>query len=53
VEPGANAPGVDLFGLRRTEVSSADDLADFALKIRGGFDGWHRLVQGARARSHA
>ena len=49
VHPGGNAAGVDLLGLRRTEVSGDDDLADFRLKLDGAFDGWHRLVQQARA----
>jgi peptidoglycan/xylan/chitin deacetylase (PgdA/CDA1 family) len=49
VRPGGNAAGVDLFGLLRTEVSGDDDLADFELKLDGGFDGWHRLVQLSRA----
>ena len=45
VEPGGNAAGSDLFGLRRTEVSGDDESADFRLKLDGAFDGWHRLVQ--------
>ena len=45
VSPGANAPGVDLFGLRRTEISGEDTLDEFRLKLDGAFDGWHRLVQ--------
>jgi peptidoglycan/xylan/chitin deacetylase (PgdA/CDA1 family) len=49
VRPGGNAAGADLFGLCRTEVSGDDDLADFELKLDGGFDGWHRLVQLSRA----
>src|SRR5262245_34796387 len=37
VYPGANPAGVDLFLLRRTEVSGDDSLADFRLKLAGGF----------------
>jgi peptidoglycan/xylan/chitin deacetylase (PgdA/CDA1 family) len=48
VRPGANPAGVDPFALRRTEVAGHDDLADFRLKLGGGFDGWHRLLQAAR-----
>lgn len=50
VRPGANAPGGDLMGLRRTEVSGDDSLADFALKLDGGFDAWHAAVQAVRSR---
>jgi peptidoglycan/xylan/chitin deacetylase (PgdA/CDA1 family) len=45
VYPGSNQPGVPLLALRRTEISGHDELADFELKLRGGFDAWHRLVQ--------
>jgi len=45
VQPGSNAPGTDLMALRRTEVSAEDTLADFRVKLAGGFDAWHRLVQ--------
>ena len=45
VEPGGNGAGTDLLGLRRTEVSGDDEIADFRLKLDGEFDGWHRLVQ--------
>lgn len=45
VHPGANPPGTDLLALRRTEVSGDDSLADFRLKLEGGFDAWHRLAQ--------
>jgi hypothetical protein len=48
VRPGANPAGVDAFGLLRTEVAGHDDLLDFRLKLEGGFDGWHRLLQAAR-----
>lgn len=50
VYPGANPVGVDLFALRRTEVAGGDSLADFRAKLAGGFDGWHRLRQGAGRR---
>ncbi len=50
VYPGCNPPGTPLLALRRTEVSGDDDLADFSLKLRGGFDAWHRLVQRLRRR---
>jgi peptidoglycan/xylan/chitin deacetylase (PgdA/CDA1 family) len=49
VEPGGNAAGGDLLGLRRTEVSGDDEIADFRLKLEGQFDGWHRLVQLSQA----
>jgi len=45
VRPGANPPGTELLALRRTEVSGDDTLADFHLKLEGGFDAWHRLAQ--------
>ncbi len=47
VRPGANRAGADLLALSRTEVSGDDDLEAFELKLAGGFDRWHRLVQGA------
>ncbi|HVQ28082.1 MAG TPA: polysaccharide deacetylase family protein [Vicinamibacteria bacterium] len=51
VYPGANGPGTPLLGLKRTEVSGADDLEDFRLKLRGDFDSWHAFVQIARGRA--
>jgi len=45
VKPGANPRGVDPFGLRRTEITGDDSLEQMSEKLRGGFDGWHRLVQ--------
>ncbi len=48
VRPGPNAPGADLLGLRRTEVSGHDSLEDFLFKLEGGFDAWHALVQRVR-----
>ena len=45
VKPGANLPAQDPLALRRTEISGDDGLADFRLKLSGGFDTWHRLVQ--------
>jgi len=50
VRPGSNPPGTPLLTLRRTEVSGDDNLADFGLKLRGGYDAWHRLVQLFRRR---
>ena len=50
VYPGANSPGSDLLGLRRTEVSGDDDDADFRLKLGGAYDAWHRLWQRVRKR---
>lgn len=50
VRPGANAAGVDLMGLRRTEISGDDSLADFRLKLDGAFDAWHGAVQALRSR---
>ena len=46
VQPGANAAGVDLFGLLRTEVAATDDGIEFEKKLAGDYDGWHRMVQG-------
>jgi peptidoglycan/xylan/chitin deacetylase (PgdA/CDA1 family) len=46
VRPGANPPGTDLLALRRTEVSADDTIEDFRLKLDGGFDAWHHVVQG-------
>jgi peptidoglycan/xylan/chitin deacetylase (PgdA/CDA1 family) len=51
VYPGANRAGEPLLALRRTEVSADDDRADFQMKLRGDFDAWHSLVQGARGRA--
>jgi peptidoglycan/xylan/chitin deacetylase (PgdA/CDA1 family) len=48
VYPGANPAPAPLFALRRTEVSGSDRPVDFRLKLTGGFDAWHRLVQGRR-----
>jgi peptidoglycan/xylan/chitin deacetylase (PgdA/CDA1 family) len=45
VRPGANEPGRDLLALRRTEIAGGDRAADVRLKLAGGFDAWHRLVQ--------
>jgi len=45
VEPGANAPGADLFALKRTEVSAFDTLRDFNKKLAGAFDRLHAAVQ--------
>lgn len=45
VYPGANHVGTDPFALRRTEISGDDELADFGLKLEGGFDRFHHLVQ--------
>jgi peptidoglycan/xylan/chitin deacetylase (PgdA/CDA1 family) len=45
VYPGSNGTGIDLFALRRTEISGADEIGDFRAKLGGAFDGWHRLVQ--------
>jgi peptidoglycan/xylan/chitin deacetylase (PgdA/CDA1 family) len=48
VRPGPNAPGTDLLDLRRTEVSGDDTVEDFLIKLDGGFDAWHALVQRVR-----
>jgi peptidoglycan/xylan/chitin deacetylase (PgdA/CDA1 family) len=53
VVPGANRVGAELLALRRTEVSADDEIADFLLKLDGGFDAWHTLVQRARRRRAA
>jgi len=49
VRPGPNPPGTPLLALSRTEVSADDTLTDFRLKLEGGFDAWHRVVQGLPA----
>jgi peptidoglycan/xylan/chitin deacetylase (PgdA/CDA1 family) len=48
VRPGPNCVGDDPLMLARTEVSGDDDIEDFRVKLAGGFDAWHRLVQVAR-----
>ena len=45
VRPGANEPGRDPLVLRRTEISAGDRADDVRLKLSGGFDAWHHLVQ--------
>src|SRR5262249_25428025 len=45
VRPGANPRGIDLLALCRTEISGEDSIADFRLKLSGGFDAWHTTVQ--------
>jgi peptidoglycan/xylan/chitin deacetylase (PgdA/CDA1 family) len=50
VYPGVNGPQSDPFLLRRTEVSGADDIADFRLKLDGAFDSLHRAWQRVRPR---
>jgi peptidoglycan/xylan/chitin deacetylase (PgdA/CDA1 family) len=52
VRPGSNPPGVELLALRRTEVSGDDAPEDFRLKLEGGFDAWHALVQRALGTRH-
>jgi peptidoglycan/xylan/chitin deacetylase (PgdA/CDA1 family) len=53
VRPGSNPPAAELLALRRTEVSGDDALEDFRLKLAGGFDAWHALVQRALRTRHA
>jgi peptidoglycan/xylan/chitin deacetylase (PgdA/CDA1 family) len=53
VYPGSNPPGTPPLALRRTEISGDDGLADFDLKLRGGYDAWHRLAQLTRRRRGA
>jgi peptidoglycan/xylan/chitin deacetylase (PgdA/CDA1 family) len=53
VRPGPNPAGTELLALRRTEVSGGDTLEDFRLKLAGGFDAWHALVQSVRGTGHA
>jgi peptidoglycan/xylan/chitin deacetylase (PgdA/CDA1 family) len=53
VQPGPNPPGTEPLALRRTEVSGSDTLEDFQLKLAGGFDAWHALVQRVRRTRHA
>lgn len=43
--PGSNRYPLNLFSLRRTEISGDDDLGDFKMKLRGAFDPWHSLWQ--------
>lgn len=51
VEPGANAPGIDPFALKRTEISAFDSLRDFEKKLAGAYDWMHRVVQRTGKRS--
>lgn len=53
VRPGPNPAGTEPLALRRTEVSGDDTLEDFRLKLAGGFDAWHALVQRVRGTRHA
>jgi peptidoglycan/xylan/chitin deacetylase (PgdA/CDA1 family) len=53
VRPGPNPAGTEPLALRRTEVSGADTLEDFGLKLAGAFDAWHALVQSVRGTRHA
>ena len=48
VYPGCNLRGGPLLALRRTEISGDDDLRDFELKLQGGYDAWHLLLQALR-----
>lgn len=50
VYPGVNLPQTEPLLLRRTEVSGDDTLADFRMKLEGGFDAWHRAWQSVRPR---
>jgi peptidoglycan/xylan/chitin deacetylase (PgdA/CDA1 family) len=52
VRPGPNPRGTEPLALRRTEVSGSDTLEDFDLKLAGGFDAWHALVQRALGARH-
>jgi hypothetical protein len=48
VYPGGNTPGCDPLALRRTEISGSDDLEDVRMKLQGGYDNLHRLIQAVR-----
>jgi peptidoglycan/xylan/chitin deacetylase (PgdA/CDA1 family) len=52
VYPGANRFGCDFLALRRTEISGADDLEDFQLKLEGRFDRLHQLTQALQRWGH-
>ena len=48
VRPGANRPDTFRYALLRTEISGRDNIADFILKMNGGFDLMHRVTQSVR-----
>lgn len=48
VAPGVNRPGVDLYRLRRTEVTDRDSVADLDAKLLGAFDPLHLLLHWRR-----
>lgn len=50
VYPGVSGARTDPLLLRRTEVSGADEITDFHLKLDGAFDALHRAWQRARPR---
>ncbi|MBF0236263.1 MAG: polysaccharide deacetylase family protein [SAR324 cluster bacterium] len=45
VAPGGNTTASDKWALRRTEIALKDTMLDFKLKLRGGFDWKHKLIQ--------
>ncbi|WP_449369710.1 polysaccharide deacetylase family protein [Thiomonas sp.] len=53
VAPGVNRHGVDVFQLKRTEITDRDDLSQFRLKIAGAFDPIHHLLHARRTRRFA
>ncbi len=48
VRPGALAQGTPIHELPRTEIAGGDDLETFALKLAGGIDAWHRILNTRR-----
>lgn len=48
IYPGANVAGCDPYALRRTEISGDDEIQDFRMKLRGGYDNLHRWIQAVR-----
>ena len=45
VEPGANRPWMDVFALKRTEISAVDSLWDVRKKLAGAYDWLHVAAQ--------
>jgi peptidoglycan/xylan/chitin deacetylase (PgdA/CDA1 family) len=50
VAPGVNRSGVDLFALRRTEVTDRDGARELALKLAGAYDPIHWVLHRRRER---
>ena len=51
INPGTNAPGCDLFELKRTEMNGTDSLFDFQKKLAGAYDLLHKFNYWRQKRS--